>query len=62
MLLLIAHLQAHLRTRLTSRSDRGDVPGWVLITVMTATLVAALLVIAKDQLSTLLTDALNQVK
>lgn len=62
MLLLLAHIQAHLHTRARQRSDRGDVPGWVLITVMTATLVAALLVIAKDQLSTLLTNALNQVK
>lgn len=62
MLLLIAHARAHVHGRIRRRSDRGDVPGWVLITVMTATLVAALLVIAKDQLSTLLTDALSQVK
>ena len=62
MLLLIAHIQALIHSRVRQRSDRGDVPGWVLITVMTASLVAALLVIAKEQLSTMLTDALNQVK
>jgi Tfp pilus assembly protein PilX len=62
MLLLIAQLQALIHTRIRQRNDRGDVPGWVLITVMTATLVAALLVIAKDQLSAMLTNALNQVK
>ncbi|MDH2413957.1 hypothetical protein [Nocardioides sp. CER19] len=42
--------------------DRGDVPGWVLVTVMTAGLCAALYGIANDQLSQLLTDALNKVK
>ncbi len=52
----------HLVHRIRTRTDRGDVPGWVLITVMTATLVAGLLVIAQPQLNALLTNALNQVK
>ena len=43
-------------------SERGDVPGWVLITVMTAGLVAALWAVAGDALSTMLSDALNSVK
>lgn len=43
-------------------SERGDVPGWVLITVMTAGLVAALWAVAGDALSTMLRDALNSVK
>ena len=42
--------------------ERGDVPGWVLITVMTAGLVAALWAVAGDALSTMLQDALNSVK
>lgn len=42
--------------------ERGDVPGWVLITVMTAGLVAALWAVAGDALSTMLRDALNSVK
>ncbi|HJR39272.1 MAG TPA: hypothetical protein VJ819_12905 [Nocardioidaceae bacterium] len=42
-------------------SERGDVPGWVLITVMTAGLVAALWAVAGDALSTMLRDALNSV-
>ena len=33
-----------------ARAERGDVPGWVLITLMTAGLVTALWVVAKDQL------------
>ncbi len=41
--------------------ERGDVPGWVLITVMTAGLVTALWVVAKDQLETILSNALESV-
>jgi hypothetical protein len=44
------------------RDERGDVPGWVLITVMTAGLVAALWAIAGPQLSNMLRDALNSVR
>lgn len=43
------------------RSERGDVPGWVLITVMTAGLVAALWAVAGDTLSQMLSDALGSV-
>lgn len=43
------------------RDDRGDVPGWVLITVMTAGLVAALWAIAGPRLTTMLTHALSSV-
>ena len=41
--------------------QRGDIPGWVLITIMTAGLVTVLYSVAKDQLSTILTNALNSV-
>jgi hypothetical protein len=44
-----------------SRDERGDVPGWVMITVMTAALVSAIWLIAEDQLKSLLTDALDSV-
>ena len=44
------------------RDERGDVPGWVLITVMTAGLVMVIWGVAQDQLQTMLTSALNQVK
>ncbi|HEY3528999.1 MAG TPA: hypothetical protein VGK78_07600 [Nocardioides sp.] len=43
------------------RDERGDVPGWVLVTVMTAGLVGALYSLAKPQLSDILTSALNSV-
>jgi hypothetical protein len=42
--------------------ERGDVPGWVLITVMTAGLVAALWAVAGPQLQQMLGDALSSVK
>jgi hypothetical protein len=41
--------------------DRGDVPGWVLITVMTAGLVTALWVVADDQLGAIFSGALSSV-
>jgi len=44
------------------RDERGDVPGWVMITVMTAGLVVAITMVAKPQLQSMLSDALNQVK
>jgi hypothetical protein len=50
-----------LATVLTRRSDRGDVPGWVLITIMTAGLVMAIWAVAGDRLVELFTDAVNSV-
>jgi len=41
--------------------DRGDVPGWVLVSVMSAGLVTALWVIADDQLSAVLGRAIGSV-
>jgi hypothetical protein len=43
------------------RDERGDVPGWVLITVMTAGLVTLIYALAKDQLTALLTEALSGI-
>lgn len=43
------------------RSERGDVPGWVLITLMTAALVSALWLVAEDQLVSLFRSALASV-
>ena len=44
------------------RDERGDVPGWVLVTVMTAGLVMAIWGVARGQLTSMLSDALGQVK
>jgi hypothetical protein len=42
-------------------SERGDVPGWVLVTVMTAGLVAGLWAVAGPELERMLRQALNSV-
>lgn len=41
--------------------DRGDVPGWVMITVMTAALVLAILIPFREAIVTAITDALDSV-
>jgi hypothetical protein len=41
--------------------ERGDVPGWVMITVMTAGLVAALWAVAGPELARMLREALSSV-
>ncbi len=41
--------------------DRGDVPGWVLITLMTAGLVAGLWAIAGPKLNELFSSAIDGV-
>jgi hypothetical protein len=49
-------------TRMVHRGrDRGDVPGWVLVTIMTAGLVTALWLVADDKLKQLFNDALDGV-
>jgi hypothetical protein len=49
-------------TRVTSPGrDRGDVPGWVLVTIMTAGLVTALWLVADDKLKELFSEALDGV-
>lgn len=40
---------------------RGDVPGWVLITLMSAVLVAGLLAIAGPALQKMFNEAMDQV-
>lgn len=42
-------------------SERGDVPGWVLITIMTAGLVTVLWATAQDALTSLFSSAVNGV-
>lgn len=41
--------------------ERGDVPGWVMITLMTAGVVAGLTAIAGPRLSAMLNQALTSV-
>ena len=59
--LTVAHV---LRGAVRPRHDdpeRGDVPGWVLITLMTAGLVTALWALAGPQLNAVFTNAISSV-
>jgi len=59
----IAEISHALRSKARTliQSERGDVPGWVLITVMTAGLVVGIWSIAGPQLKSVLTNALRSV-
>ena len=51
-----------IRLGLTVRQgDRGDVPGWVLVSVMTAGLTTAVWLIADEQLTGILDRAMSTV-
>ncbi len=53
---------AQIAARLSTLGDeRGDVPGWVLVSVMTAGLVTAIWLIADDQLTSVLDRAISSV-
>jgi hypothetical protein len=54
---------SRLRRRLATvgAHDRGDVPGWVLVTLMTAGLVIGLWAVAGDALENVFTEAMNRV-
>ena len=53
--------RAEVRARLRDHGERGDVPGWVMITVMSAGLVAGLTALAGPQLKAMLQAALASV-
>ena len=55
-LLAMARVQDVRRNR-----DRGDVPGWVMVTVMTAILVVAILGIFQPQIKRALTGIIDSV-
>lgn len=57
---LLSTLQAMFQS--AHKEERGDVPGWVMITLMTAVLVAAILALALPALTELFNNAIDQVK
>lgn len=64
MFALLARLHLALLGALDERrrDDRGDVPGWVLVTLMSVGLITAITIVAKDQLTEMLRSSLNSVK
>ncbi len=49
-----------LRRRLRSRDERGDVPGWVMITVMTIMVASALLLTFQGAVTGFLEETLRE--
>jgi hypothetical protein len=60
-LALLVALQTLVSERLVGDRERGDVPGWVLITLMTAGLVAVIWGFAEERLEKIVEDALKSV-
>ena len=59
---LVLALLVVAQSRVAGRDrERGDVPGWVLITLMTAGIVTVLWAFAGPRLLEILTDALDAV-
>jgi hypothetical protein len=58
VLAVLAALAARLRG---AEPERGDVPGWVMITVMTAALVLAILIPFREAIVTAVQNALASV-
>lgn len=50
-----------MRLRGSDHRERGDVPGWVMVTIMTALLVVALLAVAGPALTKMFNDAISKV-
>jgi hypothetical protein len=58
------HLYARVVALIAARlddPDRGDVPGWVMVTVMTAILVVAILGVFENPIKDAITSALHNV-
>lgn len=57
----LALVMIRLTRRLQLRSERGDVPGWVMVTLMSALLVAAVYAVAGDALVDMFDNAIKKV-
>lgn len=47
--------------RRITHDDRGDVPGWVMVTVMTAGLVVVIFAVFRDRITEAISDAIDSV-
>ena len=54
-------IKAHKRFYSQLRDDQGDVPGWVLVVLMTTGLVTAIWTIAAPRLSAILKNSLDSM-
>ena len=51
----------NLQIRVWKQSDRGDVPGWVLVVLMTAGLVTGIWTVAAPRLNALLRNSIDSM-
>ncbi|MDO8732270.1 MAG: hypothetical protein Q7L55_06835 [Actinomycetota bacterium] len=58
---LLAATQRWTQSFHTQRNERGDVPGWVLVAVMTAGLVTAIWLVADDALTSVFDRAMSSI-
>jgi uncharacterized membrane protein YqjE len=54
-------MKFHKKTSLMWQEEKGDVPGWVLVVLMTTGLVTGIWTLAAPKLSSLLNDSLNSM-
>lgn len=62
LLTLLAVVAVRFDASEDQEGDRGDVPGWVMITVMSAILVVLILGLFKDQVTNALTGIFNKIQ
>jgi hypothetical protein len=61
-MLIVQQVFARICAILTSEEpDRGDVPGWVMVTVMSAILVVAIIAVFEPQIKDVLKASLDSV-
>jgi hypothetical protein len=59
--LLIGKIEMQARIESFIRDEMGDVPGWVLVVLMTTGLVTGIWTLAAPRLNSLLNDSLNSM-
>jgi len=59
--LVAVAVQVRLARLVVGGRDRGDVPGWVMVTVMTAGLVVAVFAVFRTAIIAAIQDAINSV-
>lgn len=58
---LVTAIQRWAQSLRSERNERGDVPGWVLVAVMTAGLVTAIWLVADDALTSVFDRAMSSI-
>jgi len=59
---IAAHLNSvRIKFEVAGRSERGDVPGWVLVVLMTTGLVTGIWTVAQPRLSSILKNSLDNM-